>query len=1006
MSSDSVKLEGPTCTGTDSLINIATTNPCGYSSLLSVSFDDTLSFSVSSARKLPTDFGGSVPIRLHYKGSRYGVDSMQQMLHIHYSVLDQPHDTVIIVTGVATLKNAVSLGLPSWSITHSKACTNQDTIFYIRNRTCDSAWITNAKLLDTTAFRVGQIKIPFGLGPNDSVAIHLSADNPSSGLYTTSLSLQIQNRIRSMDSSIPLSLRVLASPRPVVTVPSISFENPCLSLDSSLHISNLGCDSLIVTSAQIIGTTDFTFASPQFPVNVLPGTSLPLLLSSATEHKEQLKASVRIKMHYHGLSFDTILPITLTMKSDRVLALDVSPKVPNAGFVSTCRTKNFPVYIRNPLCGEVTLDSISFGKNISSFTLLSLPKTPKHFGVGEIDTLSIHFAPTTSGNNKFPLHIYVTLNGKQLDTVIFVSGTGVSSLNATPAQNPLAFDTLTSCLSQTLSTWLVNTGCDSVKLSALFGLHAKGYQIIEPSTPVWIHLGDSVKITIAWKPLGTGDAEDSVTFDLTDGKGGEIFRTLGLHGFAVAGARHVALNISAIQLDSISGCAERDTLIVLKNLGTCDSIRIDSITIIGGSQLSLTGLPALPITLGSLDSLSLQLTMQLGKHELATGIVHIHGPDFDTSIIVHVSSNSNGGGSLTILSTQTQFRATSCQTDAKTFWIHNTGCAVIAVDSVSLEALQTSNSRFHFSPMPSLPMRIAPGDSTSISITFDGTAFGDSSANFVIGASGAGVWKKLLLQGSMVPTAATHLDLLTQALTKQASDVAGGIVTLLVRVNDAVDASLNLQTVAFTLSFNDNVLTSTSVTPQLGWSLASNTLTRGTMQLLFARTTATTLSANTPIANFGFRLTISDSLATNVLLSATHFNPTDPIYEKCTLAVGTTSDDLVHVSIDTRCGDSLIYEKLSGHSILDDISIHPNPLLSNSQGSRDAELQFTLSASATVNVDILDALGRSTGASHNYQLRAGSQIVPLKFNAIGQGSYFVRVTLGNITRVVKLSVEK
>ena len=81
------------------------------------------------------------------------------------------------------------------------------------------------------------------------------------------------------------------------------------------------------------------------------------------------------------------------------------------------------------------------------------------------------------------------------------------------------------------------------------------------------------------------------------------------------------------------------------------------------------------------------------------------------------------------------------------------------------------------------------------------------------------------------------------------------------------------------------------------------------------------------------------------------------------------------------------------------LSVVPNP----ARGS--AEVVFTMSTTGTVRMELMDVLGRQLNTLHNGTLAAGPQRMALPIGNLGAGLYFVRLTQGTDSRVVRFQVE-
>ena len=135
---------------------------------------------------------------------------------------------------------------------------------------------------------------------------------------------------------------------------------------------------------------------------------------------------------------------------------------------------------------------------------------------------------------------------------------------------------------------------------------------------------------------------------------------------------HVLNLLSLLQLDSLAPCALFDTTLIIKNLGTCDTIIINSIDLSGANWITLANatLPAKILPGGSFS-----YTLHLAPSPKVNGkkIIHIKGIGIDT--IVTINADSRSGTSLLSVTADSIFSSTFCKPAIHTFTLQNTSCA-------------------------------------------------------------------------------------------------------------------------------------------------------------------------------------------------------------------------------------------------------------------------------------------------------------------------------------------
>jgi PKD repeat protein len=123
-----------------------------------------------------------------------------------------------------------------------------------------------------------------------------------------------------------------------------------------------------------------------------------------------------------------------------------------------------------------------------------------------------------------------------------------------------------------------------------------------------------------------------------------------------------------------------------------------------------------------------------------------------------------------------------------------------------------------------------------------------------------------------------------------------------------------------------------------------------------------------------------------------------------------TSDFRFKFEFESNGGNNVYIDdiNINGSTVgLDDIissqgtalSVVPNPARGH------AEAVFNLSTSSPVRLELIDVLGRQLSIVHEGIMTAGSQRIALPVNDLGPGLYFVRMTQGTDSRVVRFQVE-
>jgi photosystem II stability/assembly factor-like uncharacterized protein len=991
LTNDTVAMQTPTCTAIDTSIRLTGPELCQSSYIYSVTPLDSSDFTIKTSVPLPSSDEPPVKLLIHYNPN--GHDSTGTRVRVRYSVLTQTHDTVIYLSTVKTLDNAFLLPTGSVQWVAPTACVEYDTTLKFVNRTCDTLWIQRASLPDSIDFHVLTTKFPIVILPGDTGKIKVSATPIVKGPASTWLDIHFQNQARAKDTLISLALNVLSASRPQLPVTSINFQSLCTPFDTSFEIRNPGCDTLIITAAQITGVPDFSFSPITFPIKVPPGDSVALPIVSSTSSIGKNSGGIALKMTLHGAVYDTILRATFTVNSGLV-SIATTPATPDAGTTSICTSKEITVIVQNPLCDLVTLDSLKLAGDTNSFSFVKAPVYPRSPVPGGYDTLVLKFAPPVPGVTLAAVKFYYKIDGQLFDTSLTVRGTGSLGLSASFADSVLKVDTLQPCISTaTLSSYFVNTSCDSVRITSLHSPAIQHFVILQPQLPQWVHSGDSALVRVEFEHGATGAATDSLVVQYTDSKGNSGTTTLALSVFIAPNISHASLSAAKLQVDSLAPCSTFDSVFIFRNISGCDSIRIDSIAFAGSSEILLSGLPKLPLTLQAGDSVSFVVAIIPGDHQTLSGNITIGGPDIDTAIPVAATSRASNNRALSLVASQPRLVIARCDVTTDTAVIVNGGCGTMNIDSISIAGLQSVANKYRILSGPKLPYALGAGDTVKVIFAFDASAAGDSVGVLTVGENGIALWKQVTIQGTILPPLTAHLELKSVDGSAQASAIAGANVTVVSDLLEKILAPLNLQTVSFDLSYDDNVMTLTSLLAATGWKLTDSSSSvvsgRRTFHLLFWRTVAGDIAASSPVDTLSFRLAVGDSLSTGLSMTNLQLNAGDTTYSTCTL--GWITPNSLPIDVIAKCGDSILSNTIRGIPLISQLQIRPNPAGHSGENRQAADLHFSLAADANISIEVSDALGHSVSTPAVYRLRHGAQAISLDLTLLPAGSYFVSV---------------
>jgi hypothetical protein len=225
-------------------------------------------------------------------------------------------------------------------------------------------------------------------------------------------------------------------------------------------------------------------------------------------------------------------------------------------------------------------------------------------------------------------------------------------------------------------------------------------------------------------------------------------------------------------------------------------------------------------------------------------------------------------------------------------------------------------------------------------------------------------------------------------------------------LNRTVPNWVTINSLDFELHYDNDLLTPISVTPALGWRVASNTSAAGVSHVKLTRSTQFVINTNDAIATMAFSPCVSPNTIGRIHLGDVLLNGDSSITNGCNRYSILGTDD-VTVTVASSCGDSLIRESFR-HALIGGLTVHPNPT-QNISGL--VSVQFELFKNATVQMTLEDMLGREVKSLFRSELTIGVHQISIDRQSIAEGNYVLRIEAtdnsGTIDRMIrKIEIER
>jgi hypothetical protein len=391
----------------------------------------------------------------------------------------------------------------------------------------------------------------------------------------------------------------------------------------------------------------------------------------------------------------------------------------------------------------VTINTIDLTGSLD-FSVSGSTATPFNIAGGESVTLGIRYAPATANRTTARLVVNYT-EGRTTGTFI-LNLAGVApdfAFSYTPPggnAQPLVTGGIISfpqtIVDTTVTATLVilNRGSGAGVVTSVVSTGAAFQLVGAPLPGTSVDGGREVRVGIAFTPRQVTPSTGSIAIELVDRRVSFSLEGTGsMAQFAYEvitdrGASSIAPEQNINLPDVLVG--ERSSVVVrVSNTGTADG-RIAAIGV-SGAGITLSDLPPLPITLAPGARFTFTINFNPAAAGRVIGRLRIGLDQFDVTasglgpvlsyayLISGVSTTVANNGTVSFSST-----AVGASSSVQ-FQISNTGTAPGSVSSVSITSAATV---FELLRVPSLPVTLAPGASTTFSIGFTPTALGAATA--------------------------------------------------------------------------------------------------------------------------------------------------------------------------------------------------------------------------------------------------------------------------------------
>ncbi|HET9136046.1 MAG TPA: choice-of-anchor D domain-containing protein, partial [Candidatus Kapabacteria bacterium] len=402
----------------------------------------------------------------------------QIRLRYYSNIYQRVLDTIITVTlhavGVEPAAIVAPTALNFGSVNY---CAPYDTVITIRNLGCDTLFILNGIPASTTGFTMtdlmgNPINFPIALLPGDVTSFDIHLFFTLAGPYANSITFKLQHQGIRRDTVIAISASI-DSKGSYVLADSLfaGIISTCNTRDTALPLLNLGCTDIVITSANITGSSAFTlvgsppYTSPIKPnatgrifVNFTPPTAgvfdavLHLAFTTLGEGK-----TVDIKLHGIGTTDPAFLYIPAYY--DTLFDLHLT----------RCDTSRpFVINLSNPGCPDkVTINSVTMTPASDPNVTISWGNIPYDlFAVTPAFTINALVIPKVVGTYSGKITInYRIGNQMPVDTtIVYFLDVKYGTRYLTLDKDTINLGTIKFCELSDQTLLVRNPGCDSLSV--------------------------------------------------------------------------------------------------------------------------------------------------------------------------------------------------------------------------------------------------------------------------------------------------------------------------------------------------------------------------------------------------------------------------------------------------------------------------------------------------------------------------------------------------------------
>jgi photosystem II stability/assembly factor-like uncharacterized protein len=388
--------------------------------------------------------------------------------------------------------------------------------------------------------------------------------------------------------------RISGGKKITITPPVIkkNIHTPCESLDTTIQIKANRCDTLELSFASLSNGSSFTSSLPFLPYYLPPDSTLTIRIQGFAEATGSFTDTLRLNLNSKDTSFSEHIPLLLSVKNSVPISAMYTPPRMSFGRVSICTTSTKPLKITNNTCTNITVNNISWATPSGDFSLPPTFTLPRTLIPGESDSLFILFAPQTTGSKQVSLRVTLERDSLKRDTIITVHAVGSSTMEAYFSDSIVSLGPILTCQTTVDTVYLSNASCEQIEINEINYDGTKGFTVLSPLRTTTIPPIDSVPVIISYASATGGTLDIPIEFRLRSKSGIETSAEIRAEAIMIERRDSVSILPKVIVFDSTSVCSDISDSFIAKNLSSCDSLLIISISLVGDPAFIIMSSPS------------------------------------------------------------------------------------------------------------------------------------------------------------------------------------------------------------------------------------------------------------------------------------------------------------------------------------------------------------------------------------------------------------------------------